>query len=471
MKAIGRSPTRLSLPLLVLFALPTLPMYLLRGPAFSILPALYAERYAITLTTISGLLLLVRVADGFLDVAVGWGTDATQHRWGGRKPWFLAGSLLTVACIFQLYVPPATATALYFGAWFFIAYAAWTLNEIPYGAWAAELSNDYRERSRIAVARQYFNVGSVVLLGLIPFLPMLPSRDMSFQTLEVVAWIVVLILPAISLLCVWLVPQGAVALRSTGHGLRQSWHAVRGNVPFLRFAGAAGLAGLADACSAGVGFMILDSYFGLGQAMAYALLQWAAASLLGVWIGQRLLQRMEKHHVFALGAALAGVMMTANSLLGPGVPHLLWVYLLLSFVLYIGTVVADMAPQAMIGDLVDYDLMRTGVSRAGQYVAMLTFVRKAAFGLGASLSIFIAGSFGFEPGKAPYAAEAVFGLKLAGFWLPALLFGAAALLMWRYPLTAVRHGVVRRRNARRAERQSRVHRSVKPASGLAQQLA
>jgi glycoside/pentoside/hexuronide:cation symporter, GPH family len=463
MNAIGGSPARLSLPLLILFALPTLPMYLLRGPAFSILPALYAERYAIALTTISGLLLLVRLADGFLDVAVGWGTDVTQHRWGGRKPWFLAGSLLTVACIFQLYVPPTTATALYFGTWFFIAYAAWTVNEIPYGAWAAELSDDYRERSRIAVARQYFNVGSVVLLGLIPFLPMLPSRDMNFQALEVVAWIVALTLPAISLLCVWLVPQGAVALRSTGHGLRDSWQAVKGNLPFLRFAGAAGLAGLADACSAGVGFMIIDSYFGLGQAMAYALLQWAGASLLGVWIGQRLLRRLEKHQVFALGAGLASAMMAANSVLGPGVPHLLWAYLILSFVLFVGAVVADMTPQAMIGDLVDYDLMRTGVNRSGQYVAVLTFVRKATFGLGASMSIFIAGSFGFEPGNAPYAAEAAFGLKLAGFWLPAVLFATATLLMWRYPLTAARHGVVQRRNARRAKHDVRVHRPAQPA--------
>jgi Na+/melibiose symporter-like transporter len=149
------------------------------------------------------------------------------------------------------------------------------------------------------------------------------------------------------------------------------------------------------------------------------------------------------------------------------VPNLLWAYLALSFVLYIGTVLADMTPQAMIGDLVDYDLMRTGVNRAGQYVAVLTFVRKATFGLGASLSIFIAGSFGFEPGKAPYATEAVFGLKLAGFWLPALLFGAAALLMWRYPLTGARHGVVRRRNARRAERDAREHRTALTASNPA----
>ena len=82
---------RLSTGLLVLFALPTLPMFLLRGPAFSILPALYAERFGIALTVISGVLLAVRLADGLTDLAVGWGTDATRHRWGGRKSWFLVG--------------------------------------------------------------------------------------------------------------------------------------------------------------------------------------------------------------------------------------------------------------------------------------------------------------------------------------------------------------------------------------------
>lgn len=453
-RLISTTP-RLSTGLLVLFALPTLPMFLLRGPAFSILPSLYAERFGIALTVISGVLLAVRLADGLIDVAVGWGTDATRHRWGGRKSWFLAGSLATVACIFQLYVPPSTASAAYFGMWFFIAYVAWTLNEIPYGAWAAELTNDYRERNRIAAARQYFNVASALLLGLMPFLPMLETQAMTFEVLELVAWTVVLTLPPISLLAVWRVPHGTAQASYTASGggasLRASWAALRRNRPAWRFLGAVGLADLGAACTAGLGFMIIDSYYGLKAAAGIVLTQWAVASMLGVWVGAKLLARREKHHVFAFAALTIAGLLAVNSLLSPQTPFLLASYLSLSFVVFMAGAIADMTPNTMVGDLVDYDQWQSGVQRAGQWVALLAFVKKATFGLGSALSIFIAGSFGFEPGQPGYGAMAVLGLKIGMFGLPVLLSLGAASLMWGYPIGARRHRAIRQRLARRPD--------------------
>ena len=444
------STPRLSTGLLVLFALPTLPMFLLRGPAFSILPALYAERFGIALTVISGVLLAVRLADGVTDIAVGWGTDATRNRWGGRKSWFLVGSLATVACILQLYVPPSTATAAYFGLWLFIAYLAWTVNEIPYGAWAVELTNDYGERNRIAAARQYFNVASALLLGVMPFLPFVRTQEVNFEMLEVVAWIVALSLPAVSLLAVWLVPRGMALASSGTASLRASWAAVRGNRPAWRFLGAAGLAGLADACMAGLGFMVIDSYFGLKAAASIVFIQWALASMLGVWVGTKLLRRHEKHRLFAAVALLNAALLAANSLLTPQTPHLMAMYLSLSFVLFMGGALVEMTPQSMVGDLVDYDEWKTGTQRAGQYVAVLAFVRKVTFGLGSALSIFIAGSFGFEPGRPSYDTAAAMGLKLGMFWLPMLLMLTAAALMWGYPIGARRHRAIQARLQRRA---------------------
>jgi Na+/melibiose symporter-like transporter len=215
---------------------------------------------------------------------------------------------------------------------------------------------------------------------------------------------------------------------------------------------AAGLGGLADALQSGVGFLIIDSYLGLGAAIGYILLQWALASTVGVWVAERMLRRMEKHHVMALAAALAAAVMLLNSLLAPDTPHVLWAYLVASFLQFVGGIVVDMCPQAMVGDIVDHDRMKTGVNRSGQYVAALTFVRKAVFGIGTSLAIFVAGSFGFEPGQAPYSPQAVFGLKLVGFWIPALCCALTALVMWRYPLDSRRHAIVCRRNGRMASK-------------------
>ncbi|WP_083748678.1 MFS transporter [Pelomonas sp. KK5] len=442
------SPKRLSWPLLVLFALPTLPMYLLRGPAFSILPALYSERFSISLGTMAAVLLLVRVFDGALDVGIGWATDATRHRWGGRKSWFLAGSLLTVACIFQLYVPPANADAMYFALWFFIAYFAWTVNEIPYGAWSVELTTDYRERSRITVARQYFNVASGALLGLIPLLWFLPTSDMNFDALRVLAWMVALTLPPISVLCVICVPAGVHGPRTQRHSLVDSFKAIRANKAFIRFLVASGLAGLGDAVGAAVGFLVLDSYLGLGAAIGMVLLQWGVSAMIGVGVAEFLLKRFEKHKVFAGSAFGCALCYMGFAPLQPDTPHVLVLYLLCSFAHTMFYIVIDMLPQAMVGDLADFDLMKSGVQRNAQYVSVLTFVRKATFGIGTSLSLLVVSQFGFEAKGAPYATAAIVGLKISAFAMPFCFFMLAALVIWAFPITARRHAVIQQRNAR-----------------------
>jgi GPH family glycoside/pentoside/hexuronide:cation symporter len=442
------TPKRLSWRLLLLFALPTLPMFLLRGPAFSILPALYSERFAISLGTMGLILLMVRVLDGFLDVGVGWATDATRHWRGGRKSWFLAGSLLTVACIFQLYVPPAQADAVYFATWFFIAYVAWTVNEIPYGAWAVELTTDYHERSRITVARQYLNVASGALLGVIPMLWFLPTSNMDFDALRALAWIVALTLPPISVLCVMFVPRGVIAVDTGSPGLLASYRAVRANKAFLRFLAAAGLAGLGDAVALAVGFLVLDSYLGLGGAIGVVLLQWGFSALIGVRIGEFFLRRYEKHRVFAWAAIGNAISYLAFMPLAPGTPHLLYAYLGIYFAHTLFYIVIDMLPQTMVGDLADLDLMKSGVQRTAQYVSLLTFVRKAAFGIGTSCSLFLVSQFGFEAKQAIYDGSALLGLRLSAFVLPFTFFMLSALVIWAYPITARRHAVIQRRNER-----------------------
>jgi len=445
---IAPPPNRLSWPLLMLFALPTLPMYLLRGPAFGILPALYSERFAISLGTMALVLLLVRVLDGLLDVGIGWAIDETQDRWGGRKSWFLVGSLMTVACIFQLYVPPANADALYFAIWFFIAYCAWTVNEIPYGAWSVDLTTDYRERSRITVARQYFNVASGALLGVIPLLWFLPTTNMDFEALRALAWIVALTLPPISVLCVIYVPRGVAAVRSKRHSLLDSFRAIRSNQAFIRFLIASGLAGLGDAVGAAVGFLVLDSYFGLGAAIGMVLLQWGVAAFIGVGVAEFLLKRFEKHRVFAWSAIGCACCYVAFMPLRPGMGNLLLFYLVCSFMHTMFYIVIDMLPQAMVGDLADYDLMKSGAQRTAQYVAVLTFVRKATFGIGTSLSLLVLSQFGFEAKQAPYAETAVLGLKFSAFVMPFCLFMLSAIVIWSFPITSRRHKVIQRRNAR-----------------------
>ena len=197
----------LSAGTLLAFAAPSLPLQLLRGPAFGILPALYAQRFGIPLTSIAAVLLLLRVLDALTDIGIGYATDRTQNGRLGRKAWMMVGAGMTAGSLFMLYVPPGGATIVYLSVWFFVAYFAWTIFEVPYGAWGTELTRDYRERSRIAIARQVFTIGGSAMMVIVPLLPFLPSRRITFETLHVIAWIVAVILPAAVVIAVRIVPR------------------------------------------------------------------------------------------------------------------------------------------------------------------------------------------------------------------------------------------------------------------------
>ncbi len=84
---------------------------------------------------------------------------------------------------------------------------------VPYGAWGAELSGDYGERTRLFAARQAF-----VLIGLIAaaLIPAIVERSMAdnasaLVVLESYSWLVLITLLSIAALLLWRVPEPAQA--------------------------------------------------------------------------------------------------------------------------------------------------------------------------------------------------------------------------------------------------------------------
>jgi Na+/melibiose symporter-like transporter len=79
-------------------------------------------------------------------------TGHLSDRSGRRKPWMIAGAVLAAAGAWFLYNPSPSSGAAHLLAWYLVVTLGWTLVEIPHTAMAAELSRDYHERSRIALA-------------------------------------------------------------------------------------------------------------------------------------------------------------------------------------------------------------------------------------------------------------------------------------------------------------------------------
>ena len=135
------------------YGAPSFAQAFIHGPAISVLQGIYAKFFGLSLQEIAFVILISRIFDAVNDPIVGFLSDRYRARHGTRKPWLLAGSLIAVIACWFLYVPSGEVTMWSFLFWYLLADIGWTVSEVPYSAWLAEISDDYEERARITTWR------------------------------------------------------------------------------------------------------------------------------------------------------------------------------------------------------------------------------------------------------------------------------------------------------------------------------
>ena len=95
--ADGAKPEKLSPLQRLLFGFPSLPHALVAYPVYSLLPAYYAANTKVTLVEIGAIAAASRIFDAVNDPVIGYLSDRTRTRFGGRKPWYLASIVFLLA--------------------------------------------------------------------------------------------------------------------------------------------------------------------------------------------------------------------------------------------------------------------------------------------------------------------------------------------------------------------------------------
>lgn len=113
------------------------------------------------------------IADALLDTGIGYWSDNLHSRWGRRHPPMYAAALPFAVGFFMLWVPPAgwSNTALFWyilGLGIVVRFVA-SLFEIPHAALAAEMSDDYVERSSLVAYQYYFGWTLGTLMTVLTF--------------------------------------------------------------------------------------------------------------------------------------------------------------------------------------------------------------------------------------------------------------------------------------------------------------
>lgn len=437
----------------VLYGLPFLVHQVALTPLVTFVPALYSSpEHGLPMAMVGTILLVSRVADAVIDPVVGELSDRTRSRLGRRKPWILAGLPLLMLSVMMVFAPPGKVTPLYATVWLSLIFLAFTLVDLPYKAWGADLSRDYHGRNRIAAWREGFGMVSG-LLALVIIL--LATRVLGMNTADTMFWMGALFAGAMPFLfgaALWRVPEPPASDEVASAGTRLGWRegvaAVWSNKPYLRLMAALLFLIGGAIIGASLHLIVMERVFNIRPWFGFILLGEGIVGLLSVPIWMRLARRYGKHRAMAMATAWLALWCLPIPLLGAGDG---WWYAVIIVIRGLQGGAGSILIPSMVADTVDVDTVRTGKSRAGTYYAWTGAITKLAIGVGAFVGTALPAAFGFENANLTNSASAQFALLVTYAWVPMVIMAGATPFFWFYPLTEAKQQALRREIEARRE--------------------
>ena len=450
---------------IALYSAVNLPTSVVGLPIALYVPAFYSENLGLSLAAVGTLLALSRLTDVVTDPAIGIASDRWRTRFGRRKPWMVAGTPLMILSLWMLFVPDSpTAIAvwsavggtgvsnLYLFVWISVLYLSFTLVDLPYRAWGAELSPDYDERSRVTGWREAFGYGGTMMSLIIPLaIAFGLAQPGAENALYGVAVAVLVLMPLLTAPAIVFVREPPIRGSRTPHvtwlrGLRIVWR----NGPFRR------LVICLTFFATGISMTAAMSFFFVRRVMeepfdTYAIfvLAYYVSSTVAIPAWFAISKRIGKHRTVVLGIAWLSLWSSFIPLLGPDDFAIFFVVMLLK-----GSAIGALVflPTSMVADIVDLDTLRTRQQRTGLYFSLWGMVNKGGAALGIFFATTGAAYMGFDPASEANTATAKMAVAFLYSIIPAAISCMALPLLWRYPLTRERQQRMRAHIERRDTR-------------------
>jgi GPH family glycoside/pentoside/hexuronide:cation symporter len=425
--ATAGSPERAAL---FAYALPAVPLAAIALPLYVLVPTFYADHLGISLAAIGTVLLLIRLFDAASDPVIGWLSDRVSPKSGRRRTVFLLSLPLTALSALMVFWPPESAGTGYLAFWGILLSIGYTATLLPYTAWGAELSTDYRGRSLVSAFREGATLIGTLIAIVLPFAVGMDRID-GFHGLAAVALLVLVAVPVFGLVTVVVVPEPAN--RSTSRlSLCDSLRYLLRNRPFLRLVAAFLLNGFANAIPATLFLYFVSERLGAEALRGPLLFGYFLCGILGVPIAVWVSGKLGKHRSWCGAMILACVVFFFSGFLGTGDVAPFAVICALTGIL-LGF---DLAlPPAIQADVIDCDTAVSGEQRTGVYFAAWGLATKLSLALAVGLVFPILAWSGFVPGNnGPVSDFALDTLTMLYAWLPILPKLAAIAIMWTFPL-------------------------------------
>jgi Na+/melibiose symporter-like transporter len=438
-----------------------MPLAIIGYPLVVYLPPFYAQEVGLNMALMAIVLVIARLSDVITDPLIGTLSDRWQTRIGRRKPWLIMGTPVMLLGTVMIFMPPEGAGISHLLTWTIIMYLGWTMVTLPYGAWGAELSSLYHQRSRVTASREGFVLIGLFLAALAPAL--VQAMGAKFQAgdtdgalmqtliwmigtngelstgygpiLASMAWLLIILLPLTVFMVVTRVkeaPPQSVQRTDWKQGMR----VLKNNGPFKRMILMLLIVVTGESFRNALSVFFMQHVIQIQAQIGLMYLLYFGVGILGIPFWLILGKRIGKHKAFCVAVGISSASILGMFFLQAGqlVP-----FAVMFAVKGFCFAAFQFLPMSMLADIVDVDTARSKEHRTGLFFAMSGMAQKLAMAIGLGLSLGLLALVGFDATQVVHTDGQLMALRLLYIIGPVLLYIAAFAVAWRYPLTADRH--------------------------------
>lgn len=427
----------------------------------------YNQVLGVPASIVSVALAATLIIDALIDPFLGRWSDVTSSRWGRRHPFIYAAIIPTPIFFFLVWMPPSSLSFVQAGLWVFVTAVLTRVSisafEISTQAMAAELTDDYKERTKLFSLRYWFlyigQYGFSAASLLVFFAPtpefprgqLNPDSYIGFTLLGAgMIFVSILVCGLGTHHCIPFLRQAKKGAGKGGvaHHFREMAMAFR-NRGFLAILGFGVFKFTAIGLYAASALYFNTYLFGLDapqialltiDSIVAATIAAPLAPLMSQWLGKKASSLI--FAVAGVGIGLSPLLLSWLDLFfGPGDAMLLPTLFVIGAIYGAMVAISLINTSSMLADVVEDSAVKTGRHDAGTFFAASSFMQQCSTALGLVVSGIILTLSSF-PAKVEVGAvtDAMMDslvihylLMSSGLWL----IGCAFLLF--YPITRARH--------------------------------
>lgn len=419
------------------------------------LPIFYSDIFDLSLTHTATLMFVTRVWDTVSDPMMGAICDRTHTRWGKYRPYLLWFSLPFAISGVLLFTTPDYAEQgrlIYAYITYILMMTVYTCINVPYASMLGVMTSDSYEKTVFSSFRMFFAYGGsfIALYAWEPLCKFFSTHKYFFLTAEghAGAWQGAMMVIAVA--CLLLFIGSFMFTRehvkvAKGDNLLNDFRSLVRNFPWWMITGAALCTNLfntvrgatvayyfkyyiGDTHMVGLGFVSFLFYAGLFLAVG------EVCNMIGVVCATPLSKQLGKKATFIVSAVAMGVLSIVFFYL-PVSNGGFVAMLLLQVLISICTGVVSPLVWSMYADVADYSYHKHGTVSTALIFSSGSMAQKFGGAVAGSAVLLIFNFFGLQPNAATQTQEAIFGMKLAMSYIPAVISLLMVGLLVLYPLT------------------------------------